>query len=231
MFKNCLIVKGKTGFLRFGTEISKENHFLLIKIKNENKFTAKRILKILEKNKILNLAFEKDFSEDFINFFRGKINILEKGKILFTVIDEIVKKLTVSYGIKDGNLNLGIIAGYKTNVLFKLIKNLSLKLKAVNFYTVDKDDLKYSTEFYNETGIPVIIKNTPDFTGCDILLYLSFEKKEYSGFKGRLIDIFDITPNKAVRDIKALKDNPYNISDAVYSRLINKPVKIDTLKF
>ena len=147
MFKNCLIVKGKTGFLRCGTEISKENHFLLIKIKNENKFTAKRILKILEKNKILNLAFEKDFSEDFINFFRGKINILEKGKILFTVIDEIVKKLTVSYGIKDGSLNLGIIAGYKTNILFKLIKNLSLKLKAVNFYTVNKDDLKYSTEF------------------------------------------------------------------------------------
>ncbi len=230
MYKNCLVIKGKTRFLSFGTETSTENEFLLIKIRKENKFTAKRILKILEKNKILNLAFERGISQDFTLFFKGKINILEKGKILFMNIDGIVKKHSVSYGIKDGALNLGIISGYKPNVLFNIIKNLSLKLKTLHFYTNNKEDLKSLTEFYNETGIPVIIKNTPDFTGCDILLYLSFEKIDFSGFKGRLIDIFDITEHNGIKDIKALVKNPYNISDAVYLRLINKPVKINSLK-
>ncbi len=230
MPKNCLIIKEKTRFFSFNTELVKEKDFLLLKTNKENIFTAKRILKILEKHKILNLAFENDFSKDFIMFFKGKINILEKDKILFANIDSILKKLLISYGIKDGALNLGIISGYKCEALLKLIKSLSLKLKTLHFYSSNKEDLKYPGEFYMETGIPVIIKSTPDFTGCEILLYLSYDKITFSNFKGKLIDIFDVTGSKGIKDIKASVKNPYNISDAVFLRLINKPIKIHSFK-
>lgn len=228
MIKNCLITKGKCRFLKFGAE-TEISDFLIIRISRENKFSARKICKILEKNKILNLAFENGFSEEFKTYFKGKINILEKGKILFSNMDKIINKLCVSYGIENGSLRLGIIPGYKTEALLKLTENISLKLKTVEIYENSKEISRLAGDFYLTTGIPVILKSTPDFTGCDMLIYLS--KTELTDFKGRLIDIFDLTDQKGIKDIKSKVKNPYNISDCVFLRLMNKPFDIKCFKF
>ena len=230
MSKSCLIIKEAAGFFNFGIKSFYEDELLLIKIKKENKFSAKGIFKALKKNKIINIAFEEGISEDFINFFEGKINIFKKEKILFLSIDEIIKKLSGIYGIKDGSLALGIIAGHKTDMALRLIKNLSLKLKALYFYSEIKRDYKFTEDFYKKTGIPVIIKGTPDFSECHIVLYLSYDEIPDFKFEGILIDIFDKTDKPAIRDIKGAFKNPYNISDAVYLRLTNKPFSINSFK-
>lgn len=228
---NLIVVKEEKRTLPF--LIKKENHekYIVYKIYDERKFTAIRMLKKINKDRIMSIAFDNNISHSFKKHFEGKINIIKKEDVLFLNIDKIVKKLSNSLGIKDGKLNLGIIADNNFGIVIRKTEKLKNKLKSLTVYCDNKDDCSAILDsFFKETGVPVIIKEDCKNIDCDILIYLKNKKINLYKFKGHLVDIFNTTDKRGVKDIKVKfkeEKNIYNISDAVFLKVISEPFKVD----
>lgn len=229
---NAIIIKENKKRCPFYIKEEKNEKFILFKVFDEYKNTKKRLLKKLNKRCIVNIAFDNTISRDFTEYFSGKINVLTKENILLFNIDKIILKLANSLGIKEGRLTLGLIPGYNTGILMKKTEKIRNKLKSVIIYCDCKDEfLNYIDAFYEKTGVPVIVKEEFNNIECDILVNLNYNKTSLGDYKGKLVDILGITDEKGIRDIKVnLKenDNIYNISDAVFSKILSEPFEISS---
>lgn len=206
--------------------------FAVFKIYDEHNLTKKKLLKKINKKHISDIAFDNNISENFKAYFLGKVSVISKEDVLFSNMDKMVLKLANSLGIKDGKLSLGLIPGYKTDILINKTESLKNKLKILNVFCDNRDDfLKYADLFYGKTGVPVIIKERFDNIDCDILFNADLKKRDIGNFKGHIIDIFEVMDCKGVKDIKTnFKENKniYNISDAVFSKILSEPLRIDS---
>ena len=227
---NCIVVREDKKKLSFKITEVKGDRFLILKISGFYKFMAGKLLKRINKKRILNVAFDNNIPREFAEQFQGKVNIIKNEEILFANIDKIILKAAATLGIKDGKLNLGIVTGYKTDVLFKKLRNLRKKIKTLTVYTDSREVYdEYAELYYKETGIPVVIKKTSETGGCDILVYLKKESDNNIKYCGRVIDIFSKTDTSAIRDVTLKFDknkNNFNVSDGVFCKLIDAPFEI-----
>lgn len=232
---NLIIVKEDKKTLPFKVKKEVFEKYMVYRIFDEHNFTAKRILKKINKDRIMGIAFDNNISRSFKKHFEGKINIIKKEDVLFFNIDKIVLKLANSLGIKDGKLSLGIIPDNNMSLLIRRIEKLKNKLKTLTVYCDNKEDYTGSLDsFFKETGIPVIVKEDFKNIDCDILIYLKNKKVNLYKFKGHLVDIFEVCDRRGVKDIRVRfkeEKNIYNISDAVFLKILSEPFKIDSFRY
>ena len=227
---NCIVVCENRKRLSFKITEVKEDTFFIFRISRFCKFTAKKLLKKINKKRISKVAFDNNIPREFKEYFEGKISIIKNEDVLFLNIDKIILKASKTLGIKDGKLNLGIVAGYKNDILFKILLNLRKKLKTLTVFCDDPAKTeRYAELYYKQTGIPVVIKKEDEIKDCDILVYLKSEYNHNINFDGKVIDIFSITDTKAIRDVtlKFKKNkNDFNISDGAFCKIIDSPFEI-----
>ena len=225
-----VVLKREKRFL-FKIEKEYKEKFVLYKIPFETAFWSKKLYKKLEKDRILNVAFDNNISHSFIKDIENKINVVTKENVLINNLDKIILKAANSLGIKEGKLTLGIVVDNDFYLAIKKIKNVRSKLKTLYVYCKDTESfLKDEEDFYKSTGVPVVIKKDMLSNTCDILVYLTKEVMDFE-YNGFLIDILDITTKKGVRDIKKEVvgcDNIYNISDSVFLKIIMETFDIDS---
>ena len=228
---NLIVVRENNKAFPFYIKKEIKEKYIVYKIYDERKFTAKRILKKINKDRIMSVAFDNNISHSFKKHFEGKINIIKKEDVLFFNMDKVVLKLSNSLGIKDGKLNLGILADNNLSLIIRKMEKLKNKLKSLTVCCDNKEDYTVILDlFFKETGVPVIVKEDYKNIDCDILIYLKNKKVNLYKFKGHLVDVFSATDRRGVKDIKVkLKEekNIYNISDAVFSKVLSEPFRID----
>ncbi len=231
-YMNLIVVKEDKKTFPFLIKKEINEKYAVYKIYDEYKFTARRILKKINKDRIMGIAFDNNISHSFIKNFESKINIIKKEDVLFLNIDKVVLKLANSLGIKEGKLSLGIIADSNINITMRKMEKLKNKLKTLTVYCDKKEDYSLTLDsFFKETGVPVIVKESYKNIDCDILIYLKNKKVNLYKFKGHLVDIFEATDKRGVKDIKVNfkeEKNIYNISDAVFLKILSEPFKIDS---
>lgn len=228
---NLIIIKEDKRAIPFSFKKEIREKYIVYKIFDEHKLTAKRIYKKLNKDRIMSVAFDNNISHSFKKYFEGKVNIIKKEDVLFFNMDKVVIKLANSLGIKDGKLSLGILADNNLSAVIRKMEKLKNKLKTLTVYSDNTEELGCLLDsFYKETGVPVIVREDYKNIDCDILIYLKNKKVNLYKFKGHLIDIFEATDKRGVKDIKVKfkeEKNIYNISDAVFSKIISEPFKIN----
>ncbi len=228
---NALIIKSNTSNFPFRVKKEMYGKISVYKISNEYLITRKKLIKKLNKDRIVNIAFDNNISHNFISFFESKINVVTKNNILINNMDKMALKLSNYLGIKEGTLTLGIIDGYKTDFVIKKVIELRNKLKMLCIYTKSAEKIRgYADAFYRATGVPVVIKEGYKNIDCDILINLSASEIKLNTLSGKLIDIFETCNKKGISDIKINfkeEDNIFNISDAVYNKIISDPFKVD----
>ena len=231
---NLIVIKEDKKAFPFMIKKDLHEKYIVYKIFDEHKFTAKRILKKINNDRIMGVAFDNNISHSFKKHFEGKINIIKKEDVLFLNIDKIVLKLANSLGIKDGKLSLGIIPDNNMGLVIRKMEKLKNKLKTLTVYCNNKEDyLDLLDSFFKETGIPVIVKEDFKNIDCDILIYLKNKKVNLYKFKGHLVDIFEVCDRRGVKDIKVKfkeEKNIYKISDAVFLKILSEPFKIDSFR-
>lgn len=232
---NSIIIKENKKF-GFGI-IKKENReynnkaVSVYRIPSESDFTRKRLLKMLNKDRIFNIAFERGINEDFINSFKGKINIFRKEEVLYDNLDKIILKAASSLGIKDGKLKLGLVPEDGDTKLIQKAVNVRSKLKLLNIYSENCNDYEEcADEFFKSTGISVVLKDDFKKIDCDILVYMKDKGMNLYGFNGQLIDIREKLDRKGIRDVKVNFDgfkNEFELSDCVLNKLLNNQFRAD----
>lgn len=231
---NLIVIKEDKKAFPFMIKKDLHEKYIVYKIFDEHKFTAKRILKKINNDRIMGVAFDNNISHSFKKHFEGKINIIKKEDVLFLNIDKIVLKLANSLGIKDGKLSLGIIPDNNMGLVIRKMEKLKNKLKTLTVYCNNKEDyLDLLDSFFKETGIPVIVKEDFKNIDCDILIYLKNKKVNLYKFKGHLVDIFEVCDRRGVKDIRIKfkgEKNIYKISDAVFLKILSEPFKIDSFR-
>lgn len=231
---NLIVIKEDKKAFPFMIKKDLHEKYIVYKIFDEHKFTAKRILKKINNDRIMGVAFDNNISHSFKKHFEGKINIIKKEDVLFLNIDKIVLKLANSLGIKDGKLSLGIIPDNNMGLVIRKMEKLKNKLKTLTVYCDNKEDYTDLLDsFFKETGIPVIVKEDFKNIDCDILIYLKNKKVNLYKFKGHLVDIFEVCDRRGVKDIRVKfneEKNIYKISDAVFLKILSEPFKIDSFR-
>ena len=229
-FMNCIIVREKRKRLSFKVKEEQEEKFIVFKVSRFSGYTAKKIIKEINNNRLQSVAFDNNIPHEFKEMFLGKIHIVKSEDVLFLNIDKIADKIASLHGIEDGKLNLAIVPGYKIDVMFDKLRNIRRKIKTLTVFTNNPEGVASCSDlFYKQTGIPVVIKKENEISGFDILLYLNREKGINIVHSGRIVDIFSKIDGPAIRDvtIKFKKEkNRFNVSDCVFSKIIDAPFEI-----
>ena len=75
---NLIIIKEDKRAIPFSFKKEIKEKYIVYKIFDEHKLTAKRIHKKLNKDRIMSVAFDNNISHSFKKYFEGKVNIIKK---------------------------------------------------------------------------------------------------------------------------------------------------------
>lgn len=225
---NALIIKEELKRLPFKIKKEIYGNLVLYKIYDLKNHTAKKLIKKLAKDRIVNIGFDNNIPREFISHFKGKVNIVFKRDELLFNIDKMALKLSNSLGLEDGEITIGVFSKDKTELILKKLISLKRKLKSVVIFKSSDENYDKAIDcFYKATGIPVIQKE-------DFLIPVSFLiKAGETGalFKYPVIDLTKDAEKGSIVDVKIKMwdyKNIFNISDAVYAKLILNPFEIES---
>ncbi len=201
----------------------------LLRTEKYNNTVRKRFIR----KKVRELAVIPDTKENKSILAGEGFNLISKSMLLRKNLSKIVAKYSNSSGISKGRLVVGIEADDPTDILNKLI-SVSDWISEVYFYGIKNEKNLFSAEeFYKETGIGVILKKASGNYNCDILI--TEENKDYKGFNGAVLPLFDIDTNLSAKTIKGARINmnkslkKITPDDLVTAELLTLPVKISGL--
>jgi len=131
--------------------------------------------------------------------------LLTRERIFIKHIDAIIRKYALSSGIEKGKLVLGVAVNDPTELLKKLTK-IGDYLSEVHLYGKKSGrSLKAADSFFEETGISVILTETPKESSCDILIKGRDTEICLNRFSGTVIPLGEteaLIGEKAVKGVK-----------------------------
>lgn len=201
----------------------------VLKTQSYNNTVRKRFIR---KN-IRELAVIPDTKENK-NILAGEgFNLISKNKLIKKNLSSIIAKYSNSSGIEKGKLVVGILADDPAEILNKLVKISDFICEVYLYGIKSTRSLKAADSFYKETGIGVIVSESARKYSCDILV--SQENKDFCGYKGAVISLFDTEEKTNAKTIKGaklkIKDTAKieGADDLVIAELFELPVNITRL--
>lgn len=208
----------------------------IYKLPNINKKIAKKLIKKLKKDNIKKVAFEKGIDEETTKLFENNFYIIKKEEVLEENIDKIILKAARLLGIKKGKLRLGIYADCEEYQLLNSVKGLKDRLKCIFIYTDDIEKTIISAdEFYDVTGVPVVVKENMSENQIDILIIKGVLKNPLPDSVKIAVNLgkAPVKDERCIEDIRATLPpllSSFNISHSVICSVFSSEFSINSFK-
>lgn len=160
-------------------------------------------------------------------------DLVVKKDVIRKNIAEITKKCAISSGVEKGKIVVGVAVSEPADILVKLKSICDYTGEIQLFGKKSGKTLKSADSFYNKTGVSVILKESGNADGCDVLILDKSAENQFSTFSGYAVCIDGEGNLPMAKNINGIKLSiPYEIrdipaQDVIIADLFEIPFKIN----